>query len=465
MERLEPVQGIDPFDDYTTGAPGLKPLDMEQFDEPDPIAQLEAAITEALKADQAKQKAGVAEKTGMFSNRYDDYVKKLTPLFSSPQKPTLFDLASDVGAAMLSADPTAGAFRSAGAGFTAFNERLRKSREDKRLIDQSIGLKAFELAQADEAAARDYLNKRDLERLKLDAKPFDPLVYEIDEKDSKGQVIGRKQVRVDPRNKIEVRAIEDDPSARLIRTPQSSITTTVEAARTPTRYDVKSGEALAKLESDIFKAAEDAANQNQLTTMFLNVVEELGEENFGAIESQTLPVRKILSDLGMFTEKDGVIPYQELANTLGTRIAMGLVGQTKGAITEMEMRLFIAASPGLASTYDGAVEQASILQRMANRNVQIQREYGLAVQNGLFNGMETDADKLSQARAWITNWRLEHPFFDASELQNLRDLADKQPAAAKAFGKDFLNKLYGKGESAPSEQMADDDEEMTTDFS
>ena len=465
MERLEPVQGIDPFDDYTTGAPNLKPLDMEQFEENDPIARLEASITEALKADQAKQKVGVAEKAGMFSNRYDDYVKKLTPLFSSPQKPTFFDLASDVGAAMLSADPTAGAFRSAGAGFTAFNERLRKSREDKRLIDQSIGLKAFELAQADEAAARDYLNKRDLERLKLDAKPFDPLVYEIDEKDSKGQVIGRKQVRVDPRNKIEVKAIEDDPSARLIRTPQSSITTTVEAARTPTRYDVKSGEALAKLESDIFKAAEDAANQNQLTTMFLNVIKELGEENFGTLQSQTLQARKVLSELGLFTEEDKVFSDQELANTLGTRIAMGLVGQTKGAITEMEMRLFIAASPSLASTYEGALKQASFLQRMANRNVEIQREYGLAVQNGLFNGMETDADKLSQARAWITNWRLEHPFFDASELQNLRDLADKQPAAAKAFGQSFLNKLYGKGESAPSEQMADDDEEMTTDFS
>ena len=102
---------------------------------------------------------------------------------------------------------------------------------------------------------------------------------------------------------------------------------------------------------------------------------------------------------------------------------------------------------------------------MATRNVEIQREYSRAIQNGLFDGLETDADKLRQARAWITNWRLENPFFNAKELQNLRDLADKQPAAAKAFGQDFLNKLYGKGDSAPSEQMADDDEEMTTDFS
>ena len=133
--------------------------------------------------------------------------------------------------------------------------------------------------------------------------------------------------------------------------------------------------------------------------MFLNVVEELGEENFGTLQSQTLQARKVLSELGLFTEEDKIFSDQELANTLGTRIAMGLVGQTKGAITEMEMRLFIAASPSLASTYYGALEQASFLQRMANRNVEIQREYGLAVQNGLFNGMETDADKLSQARA------------------------------------------------------------------
>ena len=459
------LASVDIFEDFTSGT-DLKPLDMTQFEEDDdPIARLETAITEALKADQAKRDAEVANKTKTFSTRFDDYVSKLTPLFSTPQTPTLFDLASDVGAAMLSADPTAGAFRSAGAGFAAFNERLKKSREDKRAIDQSVALKAFELAQADEAAAQDYLNKRDLKRLELDAKPFDPLVYEIDEIDNEGKVIGKKQVRVDPRNKIEVMAVEANPSARLIRTPQSSVTTTVEAARTPTRFDEESGKAFAKLESDIFKAAEDAANQNQLTTMFLNVVKELGRENFGAIESQTLPARKILSDLGLFKEEDNVFNYQELANTLGTRIAMGLVGQTKGAITEMEMRLFIAASPGLASTYDGALEQASILQRMATRNVEIQREYSRAIQNGLFDGLETDADKLRQARAWITNWRLENPFFNAKELQNLRDLADKQPAAAKAFGQDFLNKLYGKGDSAPSEQMADDDEEMTTDFS
>ena len=174
------INNVDPFEDYTTGT-DLKPLDMTQFEEDDdPIARLETAITEALKADQAKRDAEVANKTKTFSTRFDDYVSKLTPLFSTPQKPTLFDLASDVGAAMLSADPTAGAFRSAGAGFAAFNERLKKSREDKRAIDQSVALKAFELAQADEAAAQDYLNKRDLKRLELDAKPFDPLVYEID---------------------------------------------------------------------------------------------------------------------------------------------------------------------------------------------------------------------------------------------------------------------------------------------
>ena len=412
------LASVDIFEDFTSGT-DLKPLDMTQFEEDDdPIARLETAITEALKADQAKRDAEVANKTKTFSTRFDDYVSKRTPLFSTPQKPTLFDLASDVGAAMLSADPTAGAFRSAGAGFAAFNERLKKSREDKRAIDQSVALKAFELAQADEAAAQDYLNKRDLKRLELDAKPFDPLVYEIDEIDNEGKVIGKKQVRVDPRNKIEGMAVEANPSARLIRTPQSSVTTTVEAARTPTRFDEESGKAFAKLESDIFKAAEDAANQNQLTTMFLNVVKELGRENFGAIESQTLPARKILSDLGLFKEEDNVFKYQELANTLGTRIAMGLVGQTKGAITEMEMRLFIAASPSLASTYDGALEQASILQRMATRNVEIQREYSRAIQNGLFDGLEAYADKLRQARAWITNWRLENPFFNAKELQN-----------------------------------------------
>ena len=124
------INNVDVFEDYSTGT-GLKPLDMTQFEEDDdPIARLQTAITEDLKADQAKREAEGADKTKTFSTRYDDYVSKLTPLFNAQPEPTgkqkFFDLASDIGAAMLSADPTAGAFRSAGAGFAAFNERQRK---------------------------------------------------------------------------------------------------------------------------------------------------------------------------------------------------------------------------------------------------------------------------------------------------------------------------------------------------
>ena len=73
------LASVDIFEDFTSGT-DLKPLDMTQFEEDDdPIARLETAITEALKADQAKRDAEVANKTKTFSTRFDDYVSKLTP--------------------------------------------------------------------------------------------------------------------------------------------------------------------------------------------------------------------------------------------------------------------------------------------------------------------------------------------------------------------------------------------------
>jgi len=195
----------------------------------------------------------------------------------------------------------------------------------------------------------------------------------------------------------------------------------------------------------------------------------LGPKGFGAIQAGTLPVRKILADLGFNVDPEKQIPYQELANTLGTRISMGLIQDTKGAITEMEMRLFIAASPGLASTYDGAIQQAGFLKRLSERTVRRQREYLQAIKDGLFEGLESEADKIRAARQWETDWNIKQPFFTQMEITNLRKLARDQPEIARAFSDDFLRRRYGtgskdiaSGEVTSSEQSQ---ENLTTDFS
>ena len=159
MERLEPVQEVDVFN---------------------PSSLQDQTITDALNLDIESLRKEIGLKDQEAASTFDKSLKKysdrLKPYFSESTRPTAYDLASDIGAAMLSADPTAGAFRSAGIGFSNFNERLRKDRQSRIALDRQIGLKAMEMAMADERAAADYLNKIELERIKNSTKPYSPLI-------------------------------------------------------------------------------------------------------------------------------------------------------------------------------------------------------------------------------------------------------------------------------------------------
>ena len=402
----------DPVEEYGSGT-GLKPLDTEQLEDP-----VQKQIDEMAQALQPKPFD--------FDASFEKYSQRLAPYFSQSTRPTFYDMASDIGKAMLSADPTAGAFRSAGIGFSNFNERLRKDKESRLALDRQIGLQAMQMAMADERAATDYLNKLELERIKLAGKPYDPLIYEVPDPET-GET---RVVEIDPRNQLEVAAIRRIPGAKQIKIPESQIN--IDSRTQPqTAYEKKSGETLNELEAEWAKEAQQGISQNQLTSMFLYQLEKLGPQGFGTIEAGTLNARQFLNDLGIIYDKN--IPDQQLVNTLGTRIAMALVGQTKGAITEMEMRLFLAASPTLASTYEGARKQAILLKRIADLNIKRAEDWNKAVQEGALADAETQSDKLRVARAWEIGWRKGNPFLNPEETALLRQAAAKESAEAKAI--------------------------------
>jgi len=101
-----------------------------------------------------------------FEERFPLYQDRLSKLMGQRDRPSFYDLASTVGGAMLSADPTAGAFRSMGAGLAQFGKEERERRRKEREEDRAIALKAFELAQKDESAARNLLNEYELYKAK-----------------------------------------------------------------------------------------------------------------------------------------------------------------------------------------------------------------------------------------------------------------------------------------------------------
>ena len=366
-----------------------------------------------------------------FGKSFDKYSERLAPFFSESTRPTFYDLASDIGAAMLSADPRTGAFRSAGMGFANFNERLRKDRESRIALDRQLGLQAFQLALADEKAARDYLNSVNLERIKNSQKPYDPLIYEVPDPEG-GEP---KIVEVNPYNQLEVATIRATPGAKQIKTPESQIQID-QRGSTPSQFQEDQGKQLSAMLTQWREDAKAARDQTILTNQFLAVINRLGREGWGRLQAGTVSARQILQELGL--RDDPNLSDQALAATLGTRLSMSLIALTKGAITEMEMRLFQAASPSLAQTYEGALKQAALLQRIADLSVKKAEDYAAAASAGLLDGAETDDERLNRVAQWESEWFKKNRFLTTDEEKDLRELALKEPEAAKAFRVDFL---------------------------
>ena len=380
------------------------------------------------------------EKSFDFDGSYEKYKKRLAPFFSEAIRPSFYDLASDLGAAMLSADPTAGAFRSMGTGFSNFSKRMSKNKKDRAAIDRQVGLKALEMAMTDERAAQEYLNRRDLEVIKLSQKPYDPLIYEVPVKDPSTGEMTIQTIEVNPSNPYEVAAIREMPGAKQTKLPTSAVTID-SRPYTETTRDKEAGKSLNAFETQLSENAQAGIAQNQLTSMFLYTVNKAGKDNWGKISSGTLSARKILDELGI--RSDPNIDEQELALTLGTRIAMALVAQTKGAISNKEMELFIQASPSLASSYEGAIKQAAYLQRVANKNVEKAEAFNEAVDKGLFDNTETEPERLRKARQWEMRWARENPFFTEDERAELQEFAKKEPDVAKSFREGYFSKSSG----------------------
>ena len=447
IQNLEGVGGVedDEFDKYASGT-GVKPLDTAQLADPVEDQEKIAALIERIEQTSRANRSAETEPAAFdFDKSFDKYSQRLAPFFSQSTRPTFYDMASDLGAAMLSADPTAGVFRSAGMGFSNFNERLRKDKESRLALDRQVGLQAMQMAMTDERAAQDFLNKTELERIKNSQKPYEPLIYEVPNPKT-GEL---ETVEVNPNNALEVYTIRKTPGAKQIKLPTSSVTVD---SRTLTQgqFDKDQGKNLAAMTKQWRENAAAGRSQTQLTNLFLVTLNKLGPEKWGKIQAGTLSGRQILSELGLRDDKS--LDDQQVANTLGTRLAMSLIALTKGAITEMEMRLFIAASPSLTSTYDGALRQAAFLQRIADLNIKKSDDYSQAVSEGLLNGVESDQERLNRVTQWESKWYKQpsNQFLTKSEYAELQELAKKEPDAAIKLRQSFFD---------------DDKNNMNTDFS
>ena len=390
-------------------------------------------MTDALKNKAQTPSVEVDEKN-TFLEDYTKYKDRMSEVLQYSPKPSIFDAATDIGAALL-ADTRQNPYVGLGKGFLTFNERVRKKDEERRQIDQRVGLEAIKLATEDERLADKFLNDYNLKILEKRLESPDLVEYEVDEIDSSTQKpTGNKVIlKIDKNNTAEVMAIKADPSAREIRPAESQITF---EAQQENRADKEALKSLGKIEDGLAEAKQRGRSQKDLIDRYLVAVSRLSPDDFGTVEAATLSLRKVMDELGIKTDTEGIIDKQEIIAALGTRLAMDLIQNTKGAITEMEMRLFLAASPTLASDYEGLLKTADFLKRIADRDIKKSVDYNRALakenlhdrvlDDGKIEPL-TDRQRLNATNSYLDEWYKANPFLTKKERQELADLAKKNP--------------------------------------
>ena len=331
----------------------------ENTDEPKDFAKDLELQLRAIEAARKMKPLELEKPEFDFGSEFDDYQERLKKLLGKPAPVTFYDLVSDLGQAMLTTDPTVGPFRAAGIGFANFNQRMKKKDEELRMLDRQAGLKAFELAKKDEDLALDFLNKRNLEKIKAQQKKQDIVTYQYDILDEKGEKIGVDDIPINANNPIEVDLARSLPNAKLIKQPQTQVTIGSGNDSLSDQRAKSFSTALDLIKEEAKNAEEVLFNVNQLEQ-----AAERANYETGLVAEKTFGIRKFFNELGV--RYDANIDDQELINTINTRLALLLVAQTKGPISDREMTTFQRAMPGLAASPGGLKKQIKFMRALAN---------------------------------------------------------------------------------------------------
>jgi hypothetical protein len=221
------------------------------------------------------------------------------------------------------------------------------------------------------------------------------------------------------------------------------------------------GSAFLKARGQLFAAAVDkwreeaelARSQKNLLDTASKLSANLDENEMGAIASFTLPMKEFMVDLGWADAK--TVQDQQLVKSFGTRISMGLVGQSKGAISNAEMTLFLASSPGLAMTKGGYNRLIGYLNRINQKSIDFKEAYDNAVASGKFDKvLESGNDEkiASSIGQWQAQWHRENPLFSDQELPEIQGLAEQESREARLLRQGYNS---GSGSAPPSAPPTD----------
>jgi hypothetical protein len=412
----------------------------------------------------AQARAGAPVTASSYEQSFDKYAKRLQPYTYRAPRMNIYDVASELGAAILATPATGNAFAGIGQGFSGVSNRIRQNQEANQKLNQQVAMQAASMAMQDEKSANDYLQKYSLEMLKLANDPGDLITIEFDEMipqlDESGQPV------LDD-NGVQAMVATGERKQGGFRDNASSQATIDRLLREQNGVKVTSPSSISNVsignEADRPIAASVIASEEQIladaraadgirdqVAYARSIAARLGPDNFGAVPAFTQGIRNIMVGVGAgYLVDESILDDQKVLNMLGINFTMAIVAKTKGAISNREMEMFQAASPTLASTYGGFMKQLEYLDRIAEREQQFARDY--SAEAGRLEG--EGASWSTQKRTLFdfqTTWVRENPLFSPTESDDLRAMQGQNVAADFNY-RDQIN-VYDQARLAATQQ-------------
>ena len=366
-----------------------------------------------------------------FDASYDKYMQRLSQFAPEQPKMSIFQVASELGKGLLSTPNTGvgSTYQGLGVGFDNISTRLKADREMNEKRRREVAMMATQMAMQDEQKANDFLNDIALQRISAANKKVDYITLEYQEG---GET---QSIRLPDTNQYaeQINDIIQNKGGREVK----PATTQINMPGGEQPGDKKAIDQIFKDQESFGEKAEasnstiDQVNQARL------LAEEIGPEDFGPFARSTLYIREFVDGLGFgdLLENPDVIAPQKALNQLSMSFTMGIVSQTKGAISDREMKLFIQASPTLGSTYEGYMKQLELLERLASRDSDFYSQY-LDEYTRLIDEGVGPQKMQAQLEKFATNWKKNNPLFTREETKQLQDIIESGEGLASDFDRD-----------------------------
>ena len=363
------------------------------------------------------------------------YEQRLASVYQEPQRPTFFQLMSDLGAGILSQPVDAGPYTGMAAGFKTFSDRMAVDRAERRKLRQQVALQAAQMALEDERAAEKRIS--DFATFLIKNQGFgdvDLITLRGPEMDDTGKPTGRTITRsLDKKSDgAEIKKLLGQGFVNVADLPDQ-----FEEGEL-SKLDAKAVVADA---TEVTKEGETAigalANLDQAEA----IAQQLGPEGFGAGQQLSLPFRQffgpMLPWLGVDLEK---VSLQEALATVTIGFTLANVAKTKGAVSNSEMELFKESAPFLGQTYEGFMRSIAIQRKAANKKKEFAREYqaeyGRISKQAAEQGRQLTGSEVKVAMdAWKAKWQADNrdSFLSEDDKKFLAQARKAQEAKGFSF--------------------------------